>query len=266
MRDAYFDNAKAILIILVVIGHILELFLTNDSRLLLYIYQFIYIFHMPAFAILSGFFAKKVHNLTRAELKYIWLYIIFTIIFTPFSGRPLLINLIIPYRHLWYLLSLSLWYSLIQFIKYSKLSIILSLIVAIMAGYFDRIGIVGSASRIIVLFPFFLTGYFASKMNFHLFRPKTAAILLFVIFILLTMLDIDSYWLYNADSYARLGVTEIYAGVYRLLLLLIYALSTACFFSLVPQKRHLITQIGTKTLWIYLLHEFFIILVINLVR
>ena len=57
MRNPYFDNAKAILIILVVIGHIIEPFI-EDIYTLKIIYEFIYTFHMPAFILLSGYFFK----------------------------------------------------------------------------------------------------------------------------------------------------------------------------------------------------------------
>nr|MCX3330604.1 acyltransferase family protein [Bacillus pacificus] len=56
-RDSYFDNAKFLLIFLVVFGHILRSFI-NDNEFMLYLYKFIYTFHMPAFILVSGFFAK----------------------------------------------------------------------------------------------------------------------------------------------------------------------------------------------------------------
>ena len=46
-RDAYFDNLKFILILLVVVGHLIEPF--NGEAAMGAIYQFIYSFHMPLF-------------------------------------------------------------------------------------------------------------------------------------------------------------------------------------------------------------------------
>ncbi|WP_426638635.1 acyltransferase family protein [Priestia aryabhattai] len=56
-RDAYFDNVKFILIVLVVFGHLLTPFI-NDEQWLRTLYIFIYTFHMPAFILISGYFAK----------------------------------------------------------------------------------------------------------------------------------------------------------------------------------------------------------------
>lgn len=44
-RDSYFDNAKFLLIFLVVFGHIIRSYI-NDNDVLLHIYKFIYTFHI----------------------------------------------------------------------------------------------------------------------------------------------------------------------------------------------------------------------------
>ncbi|EAH1852013.1 acyltransferase, partial [Listeria monocytogenes] len=49
-RESYFDNAKFILIFLVVFGHFLQTFIADYAGVrVLYIY--IYTFHMPAFVL-----------------------------------------------------------------------------------------------------------------------------------------------------------------------------------------------------------------------
>ena len=54
-REYRFDNAKFILILLVVFGHILEHF---QGRYVPGIYRTVYLFHMPMFIFISGYFAK----------------------------------------------------------------------------------------------------------------------------------------------------------------------------------------------------------------
>lgn len=53
-RDAFFDNAKLFLIVLVVFGHSMQP-MTNDSEFMYSLYTFIYTFHMPAFILLRLF-------------------------------------------------------------------------------------------------------------------------------------------------------------------------------------------------------------------
>lgn len=57
-RDYLFDNYKALLIILVVIGHFIEPAYKNNT--LLYTLKWlIFSFHMPAFIFISGYFSKR---------------------------------------------------------------------------------------------------------------------------------------------------------------------------------------------------------------
>lgn len=60
-RISFFDNARVILIFLVVFGHLISKYV-KDEPFLANIYLFIYTFHMPAFILISGYFAKKINN------------------------------------------------------------------------------------------------------------------------------------------------------------------------------------------------------------
>ncbi len=56
-RDSFYDNARVGLIFLVVFGHLLQPY-TNLSTGSQALYTWIYTFHMPAFILISGFFAR----------------------------------------------------------------------------------------------------------------------------------------------------------------------------------------------------------------
>lgn len=57
-RTPFWDNARFACIVLVVLGHATQR-LTYDSDIALGLYLLIYAFHMPAFAIISGYFSKS---------------------------------------------------------------------------------------------------------------------------------------------------------------------------------------------------------------
>src|SRR3546814_21116833 len=57
-RVPFWDNARFACIVLVVLGHASQR-LTYDSDIALGMYLLVYAFHMPAFAILSGYFSKS---------------------------------------------------------------------------------------------------------------------------------------------------------------------------------------------------------------
>jgi len=258
MRDPYFDNAKALLIALVITGHATEILLLNGHAVKpLYIY--IYIFHMPAFVLLSGYFSKHVRNLQKSELKYLGLYLISTLIYWPFiqfNLQTILFMLIVPYYVLWYLFSLVLWYILLQFFRKIKHPIILAMIISIAVGYFPIIDKQMSLSRTFVFFPFFLTGYYLQSKHFEVLNTKKlpALICIAILLFCLTIFNFDYKWLYNCHSYCFLGHKEWYAGFYRIALLTVSSIATACFYAIVPSSRiNRVTWVGKHTLIIYLI-------------
>ena len=63
-RVSLWDNAKFLLIFLVVLGHFADYY-TKDSLNMRRLFLFIYLFHMPAFIFISGLFSKNTVNHKR---------------------------------------------------------------------------------------------------------------------------------------------------------------------------------------------------------
>ena len=72
-RDYFFDNLKAVLIFLVVLGHFL--LPIHGESVLVVVKRLIYVFHMPLFVFVSGYFAKKIYKNGQYNFKKI-LYLI----------------------------------------------------------------------------------------------------------------------------------------------------------------------------------------------
>ncbi len=75
----FFDNARAILILLVVFGHMLQPY-TSGDKYLSALYLVIYSFHMPTFLFISGYFAKNIdkpYYLEKISKRLIVPYMIF---------------------------------------------------------------------------------------------------------------------------------------------------------------------------------------------
>src|SRR5690625_3778578 len=85
-RNPYFDNAKVVLIFLVVFGHMIQPFI-GDSHGMNTLYMWMYTFSMPAFIFLAGFFAKgsgtKEYVLNLAK-KLLLPYVIFQLLYTGY--------------------------------------------------------------------------------------------------------------------------------------------------------------------------------------
>lgn len=115
IRDSYWDSLKFNLILLVVLGHTLEIVVTDGSfsRAL---YNSIYLFHMPLFIFVSGRFShvKDTKSFNRSIFKLLETLIIFQIIRSfviPFIWGDNIEwkYLIVPNWILWYLMSLIWW-------------------------------------------------------------------------------------------------------------------------------------------------------------
>lgn len=271
-REFYYDNAKFLLIFLVVIGHFITTFIGN--QVIEQIYIFIYLFHMPAFILVSGYFAKGINKpgyLKKVAKKLLIPYLLFQLIysiyyFALYDENELTIQIFKPQWSLWFLLSMFCWYVLLYFYKgfiNRKLGMTVAILVGLIVGYVDIIGNYLSLSRTFVLFPVFLLGYYMKKEHFERLVSKQgkmlAAIVLLamVLIIHFVLVDLPKEWMYGSKSYEKLGA-GLEGGAIRLFY---YGLSFIMVFSVlafVPKKEYFFSKWGAHTLYVYLLHGFII--------
>ncbi|TWJ40898.1 hypothetical protein CHCC5027_2722 [Bacillus paralicheniformis] len=270
-RDSYFDNAKFLLIFLVVFGHIIRSYI-HDNDALLHIYKFIYTFHMPAFILISGYFAKGFNRpgyVKKIAWKLIVPYLIFQGIYTLFYSfiddqSLTAANPIEPQWSLWFLLSLFFWNILLfPFTKLpAKWAFAASFAIAVLVGYIDLISNTLSLSRTFVFFPVFLAGYYLQKDHFKILRgwkgKQAALAVLAATFVFYFFVDFDYSWLFGSKPYSEFGDVGIKSGLNRVALLVITFASTFAFMALVPERRYFFTLWGTRTFYVYLLHGFII--------
>ncbi|MBK3913210.1 acyltransferase family protein [Listeria ivanovii] len=271
-RESYFDNAKFILIFLVVFGHFLQTFIAEYASVrVLYIY--IYTFHMPAFILISGFFAKSFGQpgyLKKMMKNLILPYAFFQLIYSIFyyfllNKENLSIKFLDPEWSLWFLLSLFFWN--LMLLVFAKLkpwkSVTLALLIGLLAGYFDVIGGYLSLSRTLVFFPFFLVGFFLTKEHFYFLKTHFATIFSWIFIIILLIFiamnpNLNDKWFLGSKPYGNFVEVKSLGLFIRFLVYFISFCSIAAFFSLVPRKRLFFTKWGKNTLYVYLLHGFFI--------
>jgi Fucose 4-O-acetylase and related acetyltransferases len=277
-RDHYFDNAKCILILLVVAGHFIEPAM-EDHQLASLVFKFIYLFHMPAFIFISGYFSKTTMNMEqfwKLMKKFLLLYIIVQLTFIWFTKWLGLTSyqytLTKPAYIYWYLFAMAIW--CIALLLVTKINLKLeyviatSFIIGLLAGYIHLISWELSLSRIIVFFPYFLMGYYYKSRKQSVkdtIKRKEIAILIFSItflFVLFYGKNINHNWLFCAEPYKSFHWNGITGLGYRGILYGIQLLMVVSFFRLIPDKKNRFTVIGTRTLWIYILHGFFVKLLV----
>ena len=272
-RTCYFDNAKFILMVFVVFGHIIRTYI-NENELIYAIYSTIYTFHMPAFILVSGFFAKgfnKPGYIKKLTKKLILPYLIFQVVYTIyyyflFERSTFQIEPFNPNWALWFLLSLFFW-NLMLFI-YTKFKpaagLIIAVAIALGIGYVDSVSNFLSLSRTFVFFPFFLAGYHLNKDFFERltsFKGRIIALVPFVIIFICFyfFITVDSQWMLGSKPYSEMeGTASVISMFKRLGMFGLNAVMIISFMALVPRGQYFFTRWGTQTLYVYLLHGFFV--------
>ncbi|MFW5736554.1 MAG: acyltransferase family protein [Halanaerobium sp.] len=279
-RLYYFDNAKFILISLVLVGHFFEPILEQDA-LARSLYILIYTFHMPAFIFIAGYFTKLnsdfrfylIKNIRKLIIPYFifqLLYLIFNSVLN-YSNFPFTFKK--PFWILWFLLSLFFWRLILYLLNKSKIPpaaiLAAALVISLLAGFFDTFGRFYSTSRTAVFFPFFMLGYYFKSYNtasrlkqkFKLLRQRSVLLIyaleLLIIYIFLKDLNLEI--LYGAVSYAELGLSPLKALFNRAFFLSTAVINLFLFFTAVPFQRTLISSRGARSLYPYLLHGFIVI-------
>ena len=270
-RNAYFDNAKLCLIFLVVFGHMIQPFI-HDSTSVKTLYTWIYTFHMPAFIFLAGFFAKGSGNIkyiVNLAKKLLFPYIIFQLIYSGYYfliGKPnwFTEHIFYPHWSLWFLVSLFCWHIIL--IIYKRIppiwGITLALIVGIMIGYFDNVEHTFSLSRTFVFFPFFLIGYwtdmkYVEQLKRRWIKVTSALVLIAMALAIYYLPDINYGWFLASKSYDTLGLERL-GGLARITVYMTAALMATAVLTWIPKQRFSFTVLGERTLYVYLLHGFFI--------
>ncbi len=270
-RNSFFDNAKVLLIFLVVFGHIIQPFI-SDSKGMNTLYMWIYTFHMPAFILLSGFFAKGSGNkdyILKLAKRLLVPYLIFQILYTIyyfFIGKEgWQAGIFYPHWSLWFLFSLFCWHILLSWYKKlpALLSISLAVLVGIIVGYFGEIGHTFSLSRTFAFFPFFLIGFWLTEKQVMWVKHRLVKISSVIVMTLLAVAiyylpDINTGWLLASSSYGDLGM-EQYGGIARFLFYIVAAVMTISILAWIPHiNLGWVTKLGTRTLYVYLLHGFIV--------
>lgn len=274
-RDYGFDNIKFVLIFCVVLGHVLEICDVRGGGPL---YCLIYLFHMPCFLFLNGYFVKTTPSTARF-FRQILRYTVFQAVYLCFEnvclGKALPLQFATPYWLLWFSMASLLYTVLLHAYhlnsrKKRSWAVVIAFFISLLAGFDESITNHMALSRLMAFQPFFLLGFWYRKEEAHIVRflrkQPTIRGLLWV----LVLIGICASFLFAMDptltqevlfrsspyqnslqGFLQRAATSFLALVWILFFLLIFK---RIFQSRIP----LISQIGANTLPVYLLHGFVI--------
>ena len=269
-REPYWDNLKLILIFLVVLGHFL-IPVYDKGRSIKTVYNYIYLFHMPAFIFVSGCFSKSFVRKDDKAYKlagFLALYCLFTaaigLLQFIFTGKYNINTFLSNSQAPWYMLGMFFWYLLIIF--FSRLSPAFAMPACILfslaAGAYSECGTFLSLSKTIVYFPFFLAGYYFDRNLPYKIRPWMRIVALAVMlsaligmYFYLPLIAGQLGIIFGSGSYQLLGFSNLYGMMLRTVWYIVAFIMTGSLLCLVPAKRFGVTCIGERTLGIYVVHR-----------
>ncbi|MFJ1646375.1 acyltransferase family protein [Streptomyces sp. NPDC088258] len=271
-RDAFFDNAKYLAIVLVAVGHSWEP-LRDGSRAVSALYIVVYAFHMPAFIIISGYFSRsfdfRPDRVRRLITGVAVPYIVFEVAYSLFhrwtdNDPSMEISLLDPWYLTWFLAALFIWRMTAPLWRLVRWPLPLALLIAALAVVSPDIGDDLDLQRVLQFLPFFVLGLQLKPEHFQLVRRKNVRLLAVPVFAAtvvfaywaVTRMNMD--WFFHRDSAQELGEPWWVGVLMSLGLFCCSLILTACFYAWVPGRRMWFTVLGAGTLCGYLLHGFLV--------
>ncbi|MEU9840142.1 acyltransferase family protein [Actinomadura sp. NPDC048032] len=267
VRDPFFDNAKYFAILLVVAGHSLANLLNVPMAKGLYL--FIYLFHMPLFIVITGYFSRnwtfaggKARKLiTNVGVPYVVFEFAYSI-YDWLAGRNHLeISLLNPYYLTWFLCALFMWRLSTPVWQQIRWPLAVATVFALLS-YMSDLGGTFDIHRVIGLLPFYVLGLSLKPQHFELLKKPIARPIGAVVLAAglagtyLVMDHMSRGWIYWKHPNFELHVGNLTGTVVRIAMFAAAVVFVAAFLSLIPRGRYWFTSLGSYTLYAYLLHGF----------
>ncbi|GAA2570601.1 acyltransferase family protein [Streptomyces fimbriatus] len=268
-RDAFFDNAKYLLIVLVAVAHAWEL--VESSRATKALYILVYTFHMPAFIIISGYlsrsFAARPRQIRRLISGIVVPYVVFETAYSLFrryvADEPgFAISLLDPFLLTWFLAALFIWRLTTPLWLQLRHPLAVALAVAVPASVTPGVGEDLNLQRVLQFLPFFVLGLCLKPEHFRLLHRRAIrmlAIPLFagaLAFAYWAATRMRNEWFFRRSSAQEIGEPWWTGVVMTFALFGCSLLLTAAFLAWVPRRRTWFTVLGAGTICGYLLHGF----------
>lgn len=270
-RIAYWDNLKAFLIFTVVLGHLL-LNVTYKGGVINSLFDYIYIFHMPAFVLVSGYFSKSYIKKGAPQVGKLFGFLILFVIFKvllwleamALSGKAITLDLIYTSNAPWYLFALFVWYLLLPaIVKLGKnVAIIGTFLVSVLLPINEGVGYTFSSNRIIIFLMFFVIGYYfdykiIEKLKTNLLRVISVVYLIAVAVFVYFNQDLFAKFgpiLYASHSYSSIKASLWVSLIAKVVWIVLAMTMILAIMILCPKKNLFVTYVGRGTLSVFIIH------------
>ena len=286
-RISYYDNAKFILILSVILGHLFENNGLHDN-ISIGAFDTIFLYAMPSFIFVSGIFSPPrtgiitkntivkflISELSLFEPLFIFSFILAipTIISHGFS-----LSLLRPGYTLWYLLAL-IWWRLLVFLippsvmRYKYSILFLTLFISLCSGFISK-GNCLAIPRTLYFLPFFWLGCCVAYKHEIIISYLNKIPSVIAIIGLFTILIMNTLLAYNQSNYSAGNVpydhwnmTITQSLIWWGWFFIMRVGTSLCVLRLIPNKKNWCSEYGSKSLIIYVFHAVLLVLIMFVVN
>lgn len=263
-RNYLFDNIKALMLFLVAFGHILDVY-KDSGAFELTLMKYIYLFHMPMFAFITGYFSKNLKKARQTAVeKCLIPYLLFQGVYVlmaqfmikmglaTFKSSVFSSSILLPSSAFYYLLAVFFWKLLGKDILNLRFPLLFSVIAGILVSLTSYDDFHQGLGAVFSLLCFFVMGVLCTEKVIEKIRriPKIWAILI----LLLGILPAYSlpYAIHSVRmTYSSVGFDNLTGMIYRLIFYINAVLMGAAIINLMPARKSLISQVGVASILVY---------------
>ncbi len=269
-RDCLFDNIRFLLILLVAFAHLLSP-ISKQNAITKDIYYFIYLFHMPAFVFISGYFSKNAEKcretaVPKLLLPFFVLNLISSILYLHSGGKAWYqLNILHPRWGMWFLLSMFLWRFFLKDITKLRCALPACFVIGLLSGCFPAFDSFLALGRTLAFLPLFMAGYYTTPALIEKLRriPKwvggLTALLCAAFAVTASRYKLFPHQaMFLRDDYHTLDQGFLEGILWRCALYLFGLLMTFALINLFSRRHSYLSEVGRNTLSIYALHLFIV--------
>lgn len=265
-RDVFFDNIKGVMLFLVAFGHILNVYCGENSNIIEYtIMKYIYLFHMPMFAFVTGYFSKNVeksrdkavHNILIPFIFFQSIYVLTAAIMiklklATFNSDVFNYSVIVPSSAFYYLLATFVWKMIAKDIIKLRFPLVISFVLGLIISLTSNKEFHVGYGAVFSLLPFFVIGLLVSSDLIKRIRniKKIYAVIILVLGVLPAY-----YFPYAIHSirftYEMQGFSTIIGLCWRVVYYAIAVLMGLAILVLSSNNKSVFSRIGEQSILVY---------------
>lgn len=263
-RDYLFDNVKALMLFFVALGHVVNVYM-RDGAIEFTLIKYIYLFHMPVFAFVTGYFSKNADRAReRAMTGSLFPYILFQGIYILMARMMIMLglasfntdifngSLLLPSSAFYYLLAVFFWKLFQKDLFRFRYPLLLSLVLGLLVSLTKQEDFHTGYGAVFSLLIFFTAGVMCDPETIRKLRSLPRWIGVLILAAGIPAAYFTPYGMHSVRlTYEAEGFTNPQGLLMRILFYSIAFLMGAAVIQLMPDRKTWISGIGKASLIVY---------------